>query len=119
MKHVLMHASLHSRKALRGLKKDFQDPSKCGSKEIKEKKASKVSPNLALSSQDLTRGKPNLSCDLLLEQSGSKLLGEAPEGRKIPPRRHCHSVIQHTASPVTFLIKTNKKISFVGLQLDM
>lgn len=119
MKHVLMHASLHPTKALKGLRKTFEILLNVETKKS-QRKAYKVSPNLVLSSPDLTRGgKPNLSCDLPPEQSTRKLLGEALEGRKIPPKRHCHSVIQHTASPMTILIKMKTSISFIGLQRDM
>lgn len=117
MKHVLMHASLHPTKALKGLRKFFEILLNVEAKKS-QRKAYKVSPNLVLSSPDLTRGgKPNLSCDLLPEQSTRKL--EALEGRKIPPRRHCHSVIQHTASPMTILLKMKTNIGFIGLQLDI
>lgn len=116
MKHVLMHASLHPTKTLKGLRKTFEILLNVEAKKS-QRKAYKVSPNLVLSSPDLTRGgKANLSCDLLPEQSIRKLLGEALEGRKILPR---DTVIQHTAFPKTILIKMKTSISFIGLQRNM
>ena len=73
-----MYASLHSRKGLRGLKKIFKVLLN-----VEAKRKSKVSPNLALSSQNLTRGgKPNLFLWSATRTKGQEATGRGPRGEE-------------------------------------